>query len=1049
LKLSCYKVNYRVASFTLLLLIVFPVGVAFSWTVKIANGASRELIVQVKTREERREELIELNKQGLQLSRQGKYKEALELYEKALVICREIGEKKGEGTILDNIGLVYRNLGQYQKALDIFQQSLTIRKQVGDKAGEGTTLNNIGLVYRSLGQYQKALDFYQQSLAIGKQVGDEAGNGKTLNNIGRVYHSLGQYQKALDFYQQSLAIGKQIGDKSGEGNTLNNIGGVYYSLGQYQKALDFYQQSLAISQQIDDKSGEGNTLNGIGLVYYSLGQYQKALDFYQQSLAISQQVGDKAGEGTTLNNIGLVYTSLAQYQKALNFYQQSLAISQQIGNKAGEGTTLSNTGGVYSSLGKYQKALDFYQQALVIRKQIGDKTGEGVTLSNIGLVYDNLGRYQKALDFYQQSLVIRKQVGDKAGESTTLSNIGGVYSSLGQYQKSLDFYQQSLTISQQIGDKLVEGKTFNNIGLVHHNLEQYQKALDFYQKSLTISQQIGDKSGEGTTLNNIGLVYRSLEQYQKALDFYQKSLAIRKQIDDKSGEGITLNNIGRVYHSLGQYRKALDFYQQSLAIRKQIDDKAGEGITLNNIGAAYIAQGEYVRAEKLLFAAIEIWDKLRTSLSDDQKISLFAQQIDTYKFLQQALISQNKIEQALEISERGRARAFIDLLTSKATNNNDAIGKLPTITDIKKIARQQKSTLVEYSVISDDKLYIWIVKPTGEIAFEQVYLKSLKTPIDKLVENSRLSIGVQGRGIKVSQTEGTSHKQRLQQLHDILFKPIAKHLPKNPNERIIFVPHEFLFLVPFPALIDENQKYLIEKHTILTAPAIQVLEFTKKKNSTPVKFAALSQNEKLIVGNPIMPFIGIPPTRLSNLPGSEVETRLIASLLNAKPLIGKEATKTAVMGRINNAKLIHLATHGLLDGFGERIPGAIALSPDSPPSPKNANEGLLRTSEIVENLKLQADLIVLSACDTGKGEITGDGVLGLSRALITAGAKSLIVSLWQVPDKATSDLMVAFYQELEKNPDKARALRQAMLKTKEKYPGAANWAAFTIIGNPE
>jgi CHAT domain-containing protein len=151
---------------------------------------------------------------------------------------------------------------------------------------------------------------------------------------------------------------------------------------------------------------------------------------------------------------------------------------------------------------------------------------------------------------------------------------------------------------------------------------------------------------------------------------------------------------------------------------------------------------------------------------------------------------------------------------------------------------------------------------------------------------------------------------------------------------------------------------------------------------------------------------------------------------------------------MKNAKLIHLATHGLLDGFGERVPGAIVLGVDTP-SPQRPNEGLLRTSEIIENLKLQADLVVLSACDTGKGQISGDGVFGLSRALLTAGAKSLVVSLWEVPDAATSDLMVEFYKQLEKNSDKAASLRQAMLKTMQKHPGAANWASFTIIGNPK
>lgn len=373
-------------------------------------------------------------------------------------------------------------------------------------------------------------------------------------------------------------------------------------------------------------------------------------------------------------------------------------------------------------------------------------------------------------------------------------------------------------------------------------------------------------------------------------------------------------------------------------------------------------------------------------------------------------------------------------MTSIATNNNDAIAKLPTIAAIKAIAEKQKSTLVEYSVVRD-VLYIWVVKPTGEIAFEQVDLKSLQASLDKLVENSRSSTVV--------------NKRVLQRLYKLLIQPIEKHLPTNPNERVVFIPNESLFFVPLSALLDENQKYLIEKHTILTAPAIQVLEFTQKTNPQPVKFASLPKDEKLIVGNPIMPYVGVPPTQLSSLPGTENEARLISSLVSANPLISQQATKSAVVERMNNAKLIHLATHGLLGGFGERIPGAIALSPDSPPSPKEANEGLLRTREIVENLKLQADLVVLSACNTASGEISSDGVQGLSRAFLTAGAKSLIVSLWQVPDQETSDLMVEFYQQLEKNPDKAQALRQAMLKAMQKHTDTVNWAAFTIIGNPE
>jgi CHAT domain-containing protein/tetratricopeptide (TPR) repeat protein len=214
--------------------------------------------------------------------------------------------------------------------LDFYQQALAIRKDIGDKAGEGTTLNNIGLVYESVGQYPKALEFFSQALAIRKDIGDKAGEGNSLNSIGAVYNYLGQYPKALEFYQQALAISKDIGDKAGEGTTLGNIGVVYNSLGQYPKALDFFSQALAIRQEVGDKAGEGSTLGNIGAVYHYQAQYPKALEFYQEALAISKDIGDKAREGTTLNNIGFLLEAQKQPELAIVFFKQSVNVIEGI-----------------------------------------------------------------------------------------------------------------------------------------------------------------------------------------------------------------------------------------------------------------------------------------------------------------------------------------------------------------------------------------------------------------------------------------------------------------------------------------------------------------------------------------------------------------------------------------------------------------------------------------------------------------------------------------------------------------------------------------------
>ncbi|MBD2206959.1 tetratricopeptide repeat protein [Calothrix sp. FACHB-1219] len=844
-----------------------------------------------------------------------------------------------------------------------------------------------------------------------------------------------------------VAQGQTQQQRLEESRKLNKQGLKLFRQGKYKEALELFEKALVISREISDKEIESRILSNIGSVYDNLGEYKQALDYYQQALTIARQIDDKFGEGRILDNIGQVYDNLGEYQKALDYYQQALTISRQIDDKFGEGTTLHNIGKIYDNLGQYQKALDYYQQALIIARQIDDKAGEGTTINNIGLVYRRLGQYQKALDYYQQALTVARQVEDKELEGTTINNIGLVYNSLGQYQRALDNYRQAVIIAQQILDKRLEGIIISNIGVAYDNQEEYQKALDNYQQALTISRQIGDKAGEETTLGNIGEVYRRRGEYQKALNYCNQAFNIAKQIGDKEGEGTYLNNIGVVYNNQKKYQKALDYYQQALPIRKQIRDNTGEGGTLNNIGVNYIDQGNYSEAEKPLYAAIKIWESLRATLNDEQKISIFQQQATTYRWLQKALIAQNKIEQALEISERGRARAIIDLITSKSTRSNEFLNTIPSIAQIKKIAQQQKATLVEYFLAKDAKLYIWVVKPTGEIAFKQVDLKSLKTPLKNLVETSRQSIGViKQRGAEIKNPPLPSpetQKKRLQQLHELLITPIANHLPKNPGDRVIFIPHESLFLVPFPALKDANNKYLIEKHTILTAPAIQVLDYTRK-NTERLNIASLQPGDTLLVGNPIMPITGIPPVQQRPLPGTEKEANKIAPILNTQPLIGKQATKSAVLQKISTAKIIHLATHGLLYGFGERIPGAIALAPDTP----GVNEGLLKTTEII-NLNLKADLVVLSACDTGGGEITGDGVVGLSRSLLTAGAESVIVSLWAVDDSSTSDLMVEFYQQLQQNPDKAKALRQAMLSTMKKHPHPIHWAAFTLIGNAE
>ncbi|MBP0021647.1 MAG: tetratricopeptide repeat protein [Cyanobacteria bacterium SBLK] len=1003
----------------------------------------------------------------------GEYEKAIDYQQQSLAIAQEIGDPSGEGNSLNNLGSIYGLIGEYEKAIEYQQQSLAIQREIGDRSREGTSLGNLGVIYRAIGEYEKAIDYQQQSLAIAQEIGDPSGEGTSLHNLGIIYRAIGEYEKAIDYQQQSLAIAQEIGDRSGEGTSLGNLGSIYQLIGEYEKAIDYQQQSLAIAQEIGDPSGESTSLGNLGSIYRAIGEYEKAIDYQQQSLAIAQEIGDRSGEGTSLGNLGSIYRAIGEYEKAIDYQQQSLAIAQEIGDPSGESASLGNLGSIYQLIGEYEKAIDYQQQSLAIKREIGDPSGESASLGNLGNIYQLIGEYEKAIDYQQQSLAIRREIGDPSGEGTSLGNLGVIYRAIGEYEKAIDYQQQSLAIAQEIGDPSGEGTSLNNLGNIYQLIGEYEKAIDYQQQSLAIKRKIGNPSGESASLNNLGNIYQLIGEYEKAIDYQQQSLAIQREIGDPSGEGISLNNLGNIYQLIGEYEKAIDYQQQSLAIRREIGDRSGEGKTLGNLGVTLLDLDYFAEAEQQLLAAAEVYESIRADLGDNDvnKISIFEQQATTYQLLQKALIAQNKTARALEASERGRARAFIELLYRRLNpdNPNPQIDS-PNLAQIQQIAKEQNATLVEYSIVVDsfdldDKpgkestkesaLYIWVVSPTGEVTFQSVDLTSLwkneNLTLWQLVQTTRNSIGVRGfdrRTLNVrlaSNASRLSEEESLQKLHQLLIEPIADLLPTNPEERVIFIPQRSLFLAPFPALKDKNGKYLIEKHTILTAPSIQTLQLTRDQKHPRQTW----QDKPLIVGNPTMPSIpknfGAEPSPLASLPGAEREAKAIANLLDAQPLIGEDATKSEVLARMQNASLIHLATHSLLDDI-RGIGSSIALAPDRDFTPKIGETNGLLTADEIFDLDLQADLVVLSACDTGRGRITGDGVVGLSRSLISAGIPSVLVSLWQVPDAPTAELMSEFYQQLEKNPDKAQALRQAMLMTLQTHPTPKNWAAFTLIG---
>lgn len=849
-----------------------------------------------------------------------------------------------------------------------------------------------------------------------------------------------------------------------------------YQAKQLQSAIQSWQQSLTAYRTLKDRAAQATTLKNISAAYLDLADYPNAIAHLQQYLTLTRELDDRQGEQAALITLGDIYANQDSYAKAIQYYQQGLNIQNQQSQSLETGIILGQLAKAYRILGKYSAAIESNQKALQILRALKNSNLEAKVLINLGNAYQSIGDYDHAIKNYKDSLAIAQKIQDKAGEVIALGNLGTAYAD----QKKWDFQQNlgNVNANQKKCDSEQEKK-------------DDEQAIAYHQQSLEISQSIGDRSGQASALINLGADYHSLGDRNQALSYYQQALEVSKAANNNKLQSEALGSLGLIYEDLQKYPQAIQYQQQSLAIVQKLGDPAAQGKALNNLGHAFFSAGKLNEAEQNLRAAVKLLDGLRLGLNDTYQVSIFDTQVSTYNLLQQILIAAKKPEASLEVSEQGRARAFAELLAKRLINDSvktnssvksdaysSSVESSPNIEKIRQIARQQNATLVEYSIVPDDdckfrgkqrgkeqELFIWVVQPNGKVAFRRRDLKFLWQTEDKslknLVENSRYSIGINDRSsVEVTVVaQQKNQKEKLQILHELLISPIADLLPSDSKAHVIFIPQESLFLVPFPALKDKDGKYLIEKHTILTAPSIQVLDLTQawkqRRNRERGENSAIKrfQSSALIVGINISK---LPNIQLKPLLNAEEEANNIAQMLNTTAIVGEQATEANILKQLPKAKLVHLATHGLLEYGGQdsassgkdlEIPGAIVLAHDTSSSVKD--DGLLTADEII-NLPLNAELVVLSACRTGEGRISGDGVIGLSRSLISAGTESVVVSLWSVPDQQTSELMTEFYHQLMQTDDKAQSLREAMLKLLKQDPETPrNWAAFTLIGEAE
>ena len=892
-------------------------------------------------------------------------------------------------------------------------------------------------------------------------MGDKSGEGTAYGNLGNAYHSLGDFKKAIDYYESCLKIAKEVGDRSGEGKAYGALGNAYFSLGDFKEAIDYHECHTKIAREVGDRSGEGIAYGNLGNAYRSLGDFKKAIDYHERHLKIAKEVGDRLGEGKAYGNLGNTYNSLGNFKKAINYTERCRKIAKEVGDRSGEGTAYANLGNTYYSLGDFKKAIDYHECHLKIAKEVEARSREGMAYGSLGSAYHSLGDFKKAISYHEHYLEIAKEVGTRSGEGVAYGNLGNAYDSLRNFKKAIDNRESHLKIAKEMGDRSGEGKGYGHLGNAYDSLRNFKEAIDYHERHLKITKEVGDRSGEGMAYGHLGNAYHILGNFKKAIDYHERHLKFTKEVGDRSGEGAAYGNLGNAYNSLGDFKKAIHHRERSLKIAKEVGDDVGIASVFYNLGNSFQCLGSFHEAIHCYHHSVAKFNDIRRRLefNDRLKISLRNMHQGAYVSLWRLLVKQGKVLEGLFSAEQARAQALKDLMELKYSPVKDQAGSGTEIATIHDILSYLPSNTV-FVAMGDKELIFWACQKGNDVQLRRKQISNdydAYTFLQSLMEATCQEIGTRSR-IKCEDRsldmvrdeklayerspsdEGpnqslTFNKGALSTWFDTIIEPLQDVLL---DSELVFVPEGPVCLAPFAAFMDSNSQYLCESFRIRVIPSLTSLKLIAE---CPADYH--SNTGALLVGDPWIQDVTYQGVKLQQLPFARKEVQMIGRILQTVPLIGTAATKDEVLKKISSVGLVHIAAHGRMET------GEIALAPNpAPASGVPGEEDFILTMTDVLNVQIRARLVVLSCCHSACGEIMAEGVVGIARAFLGAGARSVLVSLWAIDDEATLEFMKVFYLHLVKGKRASESLNQAMKCMRSgQFSAVKYWAPFVLIGD--
>lgn len=961
----------------------------------------------------------------------------------------------------------------------------------------------------SAAAWRQALQKYQAVLPKLRRATLRREEARVLRSLGLVHLALGNTHVALEKLTASLALLEELKPVDAElVDTLNDVANAHLLIGNNSQALMHCNRSLELSRSLRYSKGEGLSLELTGQVEYASGDRTRSLDLYSAALPILKNENDEAGVAQTFLDFGYSYSDLSETEKAMQSFEQALVLWRGVKNPRGEALTLTALGHLHYKLGDTQRALNLYDQSIQLLEPLEDRIAMSYNFDGQGFIYSSLGDTSRALQKYTKKLELLREADYRYGQIGTLWKIGEIHIANEDYPKALDYLNKSLTLSRSMGDPRMQSVPAALIGQVHERQNKPALALQAYKQALTLNREGKDPREEAYTLNSIGRVQETLGLKAEAFENYAQALTLNRATGDRFGESGTLYRIAKIEQATGRLKDAKLHSEQSIALVESLR----AGVASHDLRSSYVATvhqqyelyidilmslhavdrsagfdraaleaSEAGRARTLLETLAETRAQIRKGVDPKLLERERALQLQLESLTRRQVSSQNSQAQKTELEEEiervtAQFRDVQGQIRARSPHYAALVQPVPLKVEQIQQMLDPGTLLLEYS-LGEKRSFLWALTRDSIASYE---LPSQAT-IEKIAQRLYSAFIALG-----STAQLASYDTNARNLSSILFGQITN---RSEAKRLVIVADGVLQYIPFGALpepLDTEKnapaQNLISRYEIAGLPSASVLavQRTQLAARTPAPKAVavladpvfdnldtrvldqrqLSRRSRSKSSQSSPPFLGVSRSlREFGLTADGRIPRLVFSLTEAdavyaaspqtdslKATAFKASRATAMSPELSQYKIIHIATHGWVNSKHPELSAILLSMVDETGAPV---DGILQLHEIY-NLKLPAELVVLSACETGIGkQIRGEGLIALTRGFMYAGAARVVASLWKVDDSATAALMARFYKEMftyGKSPAAALQAAQIHISEQKRWRDPYYWAGFVLQG---